>query len=184
MDNLNFYPNKKQKIERTSANMFVLNNNSYQDYKYIDPVILIIILSEPFNEYISNKYVNTLTKNGIKYNVTKIITSDNFILDYIHLITPLFNTIYPNCNCIQVNNLYNRFDNINTIINNLKIITSIEYVLNDHIYMLNYFMKYDNFIETIFSNNFSNIKNYKIINDINYKEFKSDNDFIKKKLIL
>ena len=177
------YPNKKQKIEQTSANMFVLNNNSYQDYKYIDPVILIIILNEPINQYISNKYYNILTKNGIKYNITKIITSENFVFNYMNIITEQFSIIYPNCNCIQVNNLYNQFENINTIINNLKIITSIEYVLNDYIYMSNSFMKYDNFIETIFSNNISNIKNYKIINDINYKDIPDNNPaYIKKKI--
>jgi hypothetical protein len=158
----NQFENKK-KIRRIENSVFILNMNSIDNYKNVDPNELIIINTE--REF-SQKFMNVITSGKIKFNVKKIITSDSIIIKYIKNIQNIFLILFPNCTSIQINSLENNFNLISTIIDNTKIIKNIEYILNDNIKLSNSLYKYKLFTETFLTGNLLNIKKIKIIKNI------------------
>lgn len=137
--------------------------NNLLNYKLVNPNELIIINSS--NEY-SNIFYQTIVEGGKKTNVKKIITSDSVITEYIKYIEPNFELLFPNCKTIQINSYSNNFSLISRIIDDLKIIKKIEYVLNDNIFIKNSIFNYIYFTKSFFTGGLSNISFVKIINNI------------------
>lgn len=172
IDNPN--PNPKP---NPNPNIFILNMNNLDNYKSIDPDELIIVYSS--NEY-SNMLYQTICEGGTKFNVKKIITSDSVINEYIKYIEPAnYELLYPNCHTIQINSYSNNFILISRIIDDLKIIKNIEYVLNDYIFYKNSISKYISFTKSFLTGKLSNISFIKIINNIT----KEINCTVEKKIV-
>jgi hypothetical protein len=155
-------PNKKRRLY-DDFNIFILNMNNLDSYKLVDPDELIIINTS--YEY-SNIFYQTIFEGGTKINVKKIITSDSVITKYIKYIEQKFELIFPNCDTIQINSYNNNFLLISKIIDDLRIIKNIEYVLNDYIFFSNSISKYIYFTKSFFTCSLSNILFIKIINNI------------------
>ena len=163
METSNIQFENQKKIRRIENSVFILNMNSIDNYKNVDPNELIIINTE---KEFSQKFMNVITSGKIKFNVKKIITSDSIIIKYIKNIQNSFIILFPNCISIQINSLENNFNFISTIIDNTKIIKSIEYILNDNVKLNNSLYKYKLFTETFLTGNLLNIKKIKIIKNI------------------
>lgn len=159
----NLNPNKKKRIFYNVDNVFILNMNNLDNYKSIDPDELIIVNSS--NEYLNNFY-QTICEGGTKFNVKKIITSDSVITEYIKYMEPKFEFLFPNCDTIQINSYTNNFSLISRIIDDLKIIKNLEYVLNDYVFLKNSISKYIYFTKSFLTGKISNISFIKIINNI------------------
>jgi hypothetical protein len=157
---------KKIKIElevEVDLDTFILNSSTTNNYINSNPDELILIYSS--YEY-SHSFIRSIINGGIKPNVKKIITSDSVIVKYLIEIKKIFSQLFPNCKTIQINSFSNDFILISHIIENLMIVENIEYKLNDYILIHNSITKYNNFFHSFFTGNLSNIKNVKIINDI------------------
>jgi hypothetical protein len=165
---INSNPNKKRRLyynvdNISDVDIFILNMNNLDNYKSIDPDELILVNSS--NEY-SNIFYQTICEGGTKFNVKKIITTDSVITEYIKYIEQKFELLYPNCHIIQICSYTNNFLLISRIIDDLKIIKNIEYVLNDYVFFKNSISKYIYFTKSFFTGNLSNISFIKIINNI------------------
>lgn len=169
---------KKRRIENNTQEFFILNSNNINNYKYSNPINLIIINT---NYRFENIFLETIINGGMKENVIKIITSDLVISKYIEKISNTFGYLFPTCDTIQVNSFNNDFTNLSTIIDNLKIVKNLEYNLDEHIFINN---NPDNsylcFIGLLLTGYLTNIKNITIRNKTNMYNF---NDFISRKII-
>lgn len=163
IDNINYIGNLNNLDNINDIDIFILNMNNLLNYKLVNPNELIIINSS--NEY-SNIFYQTIVEGGKKTNVKKIITSDSVITEYIKYIEPNFELLFPNCKTIQINSYSNNFSLISRIIDDLKIIKKIEYVLNDNIFIKNSIFNYIYFTKSFFTGGLSNISFVKIINNI------------------
>lgn len=170
MGDNNIYKKKKIEVEvEVEVDTFILNSSTTNNYINSNPDELIIIYSS--YEY-SHSFIRSIIDGGIKPNVKKIITSDSVIVKYLIIIEKLFSQLFPNCKTIQINSFSNDFILISHIIENLLIVENIEYKLNDYILIHNSITKYNNFFHSFFTGNLSNIKNVKIINDIDENKTK------------
>lgn len=166
----NLYKKRKISIDKElnfikipQINTFILNSNNINEYKNINPDELIIIYS---SENYSKKFLQSIIDGGIKNNIKKIITSDSVIIKYLDKIGDKFLNLFPNCQILRINSLANDFVLISRIINNLKIVNNIEYILNDCVFFNNSVLKYKHFFYLFFSCDLSNLKYIKIINNI------------------
>ena len=162
-------PNKKRRLNYdidivdNENDIFILNMNNLENYKSVDPNELIIINSS--NEY-SSLFYKTIFEGGRKFNVKKIITSDLVITEYIKYIEQKFEFLFPNCDTIKINSYTNNFSLISRIIDDLRIIKNVEYLLNDCVFLTNSISKYIYFTKLFFTGSLSNISFIKIINNI------------------
>lgn len=171
-----YHKKKKKKIE-IELNTFVLNTVNTINYKNSDPDELIIINTSL--NYIE-EFLQSITNGGTKYNVKKIITTDLVIVKYFINIEKMFFSLFPNCDTIQINLFSNDFVLISRIIDDLITIKNIEYKLNDNIYNYNSVIKYKYFYDSFFTGSLVNIKNIKIINNI---DINKTNCIIEKNII-
>ena len=164
--------------ERIFLNSDTNNNNTNTiNYKYSNPdELLIINTSFTYSE----TFLQAIIKGGIKPNVKKIITSDSIVVKYLDRIEIKFSILFPNCKTIQINSLENKFFMISRIIDDLKIIENIEYKLNNYVFFNDSLYNYKYFSDLFFTNELSNIKYVKIINDIDDNE---SNCYIEKNII-
>lgn len=147
----------------TDIDIFILNRDNLENYKYVDPNELLII--DTSYDY-SNIFYKTIIEGGIKSNVKKIITSDLVIRKYFFYIEQEFELYFPYCDTIHIYTLSNDFILISGIIDDLKIIKNIEYILDNNVFFNNSVIKYNNFTKSFFIGSLSNISFVKIINKI------------------
>lgn len=168
------HKNKKIKIE---PDQFVLNTST-TNYKCSDPNELIIINTS--YDYCKSFY-QLIIDGGTKSNVVKIITSDLVIVKYFIRMEKMFVNFFPNCKTIEINSFSNDYYLISTIIDTLLIVENIVYKLNDCVFINNSMITYKNFSDLFFTGNLTNIKNVKIINNIDDNETDCS---IEKKIIM
>jgi hypothetical protein len=167
MENVVDYEHKNKKIKiLDEIDVFILNLETIEKYKYVNPTELIII-STSYN-YSSEIYSGIL-KGGIKTNVIKIITSDSVLVKYLSCLENEFKTFFPNCDKIQINSFENNFMKIIKIIDDFETIIYLEYNLDDNIIINNCIKNYNFFSDFILTGNISNIKHIKIKNNITLK---------------
>jgi hypothetical protein len=170
--------NKKRRIENNIQDFFILNMNNVYNYKDTNPINLIII-NTSYN--FDNNFLKTIINGGMKENVYKIITSDIVIIKYVEKFSCNFQYLFPMCDSIQINSFDNNYMNISSIIDNLQIITNLEYILDDHIFLNCKFKDYYlHFIGMLLTGYLVNIKNITIRVKTNIDNF---NDFIINKII-
>lgn len=155
------YPKSKKK--RIELNTFVLNTSNIFNYTKSNPDELIII-DTSFNY--SKSLLQTIIDGGTKQNVKKITTSDSVIVKYFTCIEKMFQILFPNCKTMHINSFSNNYFIISRVIDDLMVVENVEYRLNNYVFIYNSTPKYKFFYESFFTGSLANIKNVKIINDI------------------